>query len=121
MGKKVTLEDGTEVRIRPLDPDRGEKVKLKDGTEVNIRPLERGDADRSRVFFLNLPEEDRAYLRVDVTDKDFVRRRYDAMASGKIVRLIAEVDGEIIADGSLTRDRLLSAGYSLWAIRKIEI
>ncbi len=78
-----------------------EKVKLKDGTEVNIRRLEPGDVDRSFAFFLALPEEDRAYLRVDVTDREIVQQRIDAMESDKKIRLVAVIDDQIVADGSL--------------------
>ncbi len=80
------------------------KAKLKDGSEVLIRELKKDDIDRSLAFFRALPKEDRAYLRVDVTKRDVVRRRIDAMESGEIGRLAAFVGNEIVADGSLERE-----------------
>jgi L-amino acid N-acyltransferase YncA len=81
------------------------KAKLKDGSEVFIRELEKDDLDKSLAFFRALPKEDRAYLRVDVTKRDVVERRIKAMESEEISRLVAVVDEEIVADGSLERER----------------
>lgn len=81
------------------------KAKLKDGSEVLIRELKKDDLDKSLAFFRALPKEDRAYLRVDVTKRDVVERRIKAMESEEISRLVAVVDEEIVADGSLERER----------------
>ena len=81
------------------------KAKLKDGNEVLIRELKKDDLDKSLAFFRALPKEDRAYLRVDVTKRDVVERRINAMESEEVSRLVAVVDGEIVADGSLERER----------------
>jgi len=76
-------------------------VKLKDQTEVLIRELTREDLDRSHAFFANLPEEDRAYLRREVTQREVVERRISESDSGSVMRLVAVTDGQIVADGSL--------------------
>lgn len=76
-------------------------VKLKDQTEVLIRELTREDLDRSHAFFANLPEEDRAYLRREVTQREVVERRISESDSGSVMRLVAVADGQIVADGSL--------------------
>ncbi len=80
------------------------KAKLKDGSEVLIRELKKDDLDKSLAFFRALPKEDRAYLRVDVTKHDVVERRINALESEEVSRLVAIVDGEIVADGSLERE-----------------
>ena len=77
------------------------KVRLKNGTNVLIRPLKMEDLDKSLAFFRALPEEDRAYLRVDVTKREVVKKRIANIKALKIVRLVAFVDQEIVADGSL--------------------
>jgi L-amino acid N-acyltransferase YncA len=77
------------------------KVKLKDGTEVLIRELSVDDVGLSASFFAELPEEDRAYLRTDVTDRAVVESRIRAMDDNSIIRLVAVADGKIVADGSL--------------------
>lgn len=77
------------------------QVKLKDGTEVLIRQMTADDLEGSVAFFAALPEEDRAYLRRDVTNRDVVVQRTKEIESGAIQRIVAEVDGELVADGAL--------------------
>ena len=74
---------------------------LKDGREVVIRSLDMEDLDRLMKFYKELPDEERRYLRVDVTKKDVVKQRIKQTESGNFIRLIA-LDGEmIVADGNL--------------------
>ncbi len=76
-------------------------ARLRDGGEVVIRQMTPEDSDRSYKFFAGLPEDDRRYLRVDVTRREVVERRAREMDAGRVVRLVA-VDGEaIVADGTL--------------------
>ena len=74
---------------------------LKDGTEVTIRDLTLEDLEALMKFYLALPEEDRKYLRVDVTQKNVVKKRIKQIESGNIVRIIALIGEEIVADGAL--------------------
>lgn len=77
-------------------------ARLKDGTEILVRPLRIGDIDRSFAFFQALPEEDRAYLRIDVTKRGVVERRISsALRSDNLTRIVALVGDEIVADGGL--------------------
>ncbi len=79
-----------------------EKVThLKDGTEVLIRPMSADDVEKSLAFFRAMPEEDRKYLRVDVTRRELVERRVRRAVSGAVKRLVALLDDEIVADGTL--------------------
>ena len=77
------------------------KAKLNDGTGIVIRPMTEDDVDKSWGFFQKLPEEDRAYLRVDVTKRDVVEKRITEMQSGVVRRLVALAGDEIVADGAL--------------------
>jgi L-amino acid N-acyltransferase YncA len=77
------------------------QVELKDGTKALMRPMTADDLERSVAFFAALPAEDRAYLRRDVTKRDVVRQRIEEIESGATQRLVAEIDGEIVADGAL--------------------
>ncbi len=81
---------------------------LKDGGEVIIRSSAAGDVDKSFAFFQNLSSEEKAYLRVDVTDRDIVARRLGNHGPIDIKRLVALVDDEIVADGAI---ELRSAGW----------
>jgi len=76
-------------------------VELRDKSEVLIREMRADDIDRSLAFFRALPKEDITYLRRDVTNREIVERRIQAMESGKVMRLVAIADERIIADGAL--------------------
>jgi len=82
-------------------------VTLKNSTDVQIRDLTADDVDRSLTFFRNLPPDERIYLRNDVTRREVVEERIRIMSSGRIQRLVAVHDDQIVADGSLE-----SEGYS---------
>ena len=74
---------------------------LKDGTRVIVRNLRRDDLDALMKFYRSLPDVDRIYLKVDVTDRKVVRQRMQLINEGRIYRIIAVLDGKIIADGAL--------------------
>jgi RimJ/RimL family protein N-acetyltransferase len=76
-------------------------VTLRDGATVTVRRMQPGDVQRSFEFFCALPEEDRKYLRVDVTRRDLVERRTLETDERRAVRVVAEHDSEIVADGTL--------------------
>lgn len=80
---------------------RRKVVTLKSGSPVVIRSMRRDDLDRSLQFFQALTDEDRAYLRRDVSDRDVVAARIRAMRSGKVKRLVAVADDRIVADAAL--------------------
>jgi L-amino acid N-acyltransferase YncA len=84
------------------------QARLKDGTGIVIRPMTEDDIDKSWAFFRKLPEEDRAYLRVDVTKRDVVEKRIRDMRNGDVKRLVALARDEIVADGAL---ELAGAGW----------
>ncbi len=79
----------------------GTTVKLKDGTKAVIRPLRESDLEKSVAFFQKLPPEERLYLRVDVTDREVVEQRLKNNGLRDFKRIVAEVDGEIVADAGL--------------------
>ncbi len=77
------------------------KEILKDDTKVEIRNLTRDDLDKLMKFYSSLPELDRKYLRVDVTDRHVVGQRIKMTRTDNLTRIIALKDSEIIGDGSL--------------------
>ena len=77
------------------------RVYLKDGKEVIIRSMKNNDLEKSFVFFQALPQKDRQYLRVDVTDKTLVEKRIRDMNIKRIFRIVALANENIIADGAL--------------------
>ena len=76
-------------------------VKLKDQTEVVIRTMTPDDFEKSLAFFRALPEEDRQFLRRDVTKPEIIRERIREIEQGIAKRLLALVGDEIVADGAL--------------------
>jgi RimJ/RimL family protein N-acetyltransferase len=76
-------------------------LTLKDGRQVTVRSMHPTDVECSYEFFCALPEEDRKYLRVDVTRRRMVERRTTELDRSRIERLVVVHDDEIVADGAL--------------------
>ena len=76
-------------------------LTLRDGQEVTVRSMHPTDVECSYEFFCALPEEDRRYLRVDVTRRRMVERRTTELDRSRIERLVVVCDDEIVADGAL--------------------
>jgi len=74
---------------------------LKDGTKVLIRSQTRDDLDLLMDFYTALPNDDRRYLRVDVTDRDVIRQRLQLMESGFLFRICAVLGDRVVATGAL--------------------
>jgi L-amino acid N-acyltransferase YncA len=77
------------------------KGVLSDGREVVIREMKHEDLEPSLEFFRSLPDEDRKYLRVDVTQRDVVKTRIQETGQGRVRRLVALDGDRIVGDGSL--------------------
>jgi len=74
---------------------------LKDGTQVTIRELRLEDIDKLMKFYRSLPLVDRKYLKVDVTKRRIVLQRLRRIETGNVARIVADHEGQIIADGAL--------------------
>jgi RimJ/RimL family protein N-acetyltransferase len=74
---------------------------LKDGTHVLIRDQTQDDLDLLMDFYMDLPEEDRRYLRVDVTDRDVVRQRLELSEGDFLFRRCGFENAKIVATGAL--------------------
>ena len=68
---------------------------------MTVRHMRADDVERSYEFFCALPEEDRKYLRVDVTRRRMVERRTTELDRNRIERLVVVHDDEVVADGAL--------------------
>ncbi|MBD3235900.1 MAG: GNAT family N-acetyltransferase [Candidatus Eisenbacteria bacterium] len=75
--------------------------RCRDGRVVTVRPLERSDLEPLLEFFASLPEEDRLHLRVDVTQREIVRRRLSPLPHWNVLRLIALNGERIVAEASV--------------------
>jgi RimJ/RimL family protein N-acetyltransferase len=93
-------------------------LTLDDGTSVTIRPLERTDEEALLNFFASVPEEERYWLREDVSDRAVIHRWMMDLNYNRVLPLVAERDGSIIADGTLHR-RGYGARHHLGEIRLV--
>ena len=78
-------------------------LTLKDGTKVVVSPLEATSAAALLEFYRSLPEEDRLYLRDDVTKPEWLERFVAGVQHGEVVSLIAEQKGSVVGEASLYR------------------
>ncbi len=76
-------------------------VTLADGRKVTIRNMHPDDVEPSFTFFCELPDEDRKYLRLDVTRREVVERRTTELDRSRVERIVVVHEDEIVADGSL--------------------
>ena len=78
---------------------------LYDGSQVTIRPLQPEDKTHLLRFFLRVPEEDRFYLNNAVTAPEVIREFTDRIDLNQTIPLVA-VDGDrVLADATLHRSR----------------
>jgi L-amino acid N-acyltransferase YncA len=78
-------------------------IVLKDGTRVVLKGLTHNDRDALHQFFSRIPEEDRKFLKHDVSRKEVVEAWLKDINYSRVFPLLAEVDGKIVADGTLHR------------------
>jgi len=81
------------------------QIDLRDGSTVTVRPMERTDSPAMLAFFKALPDEDRLFLRNDVTRPDVVDRFVNDLDHELVLGLVVEADGHIIASATLQRER----------------
>jgi RimJ/RimL family protein N-acetyltransferase len=81
------------------------EVMLRDGTRVSLKPMTTDDAAALLQFFLRIPAEDRYYLKEDVTSPQVIQRWAAELDYRRALPLLAWVDGRVVADGTLHRNR----------------
>lgn len=79
-------------------PKRG---TLKDGTEVELRPLRADDGARLLRFFRSLPEDDRLFLKEDVTRQEVVDGYLANMDFTRVLPILAVGGDDVLGDGTL--------------------
>lgn len=78
---------------------------LKGCQEVVIRPLEMDDEKNLIAFFKEIPEEDRWYMRYNVSDVEVVKKWFEFIDSNTVDSIVALCGDRIVGHGSLhTRD-----------------
>ena len=80
-----------------------QNLTLKDGTQVVVKPLEAQDTPALLEFYRTLPEEDRLYLRDDVTKPEWLERFVAHVQHNEVVSLIALHGNKVAGEASLYR------------------
>jgi len=80
-------------------------LELRDGTRVCLRPMAAGDADALLAFFHRIPEQDRFFLKDDVTSPLVIQAWATHLDYDRALPLLAWQGDRIVADGVLIRHR----------------
>lgn len=78
-------------------------VTLRDGTALAVRPAKRGDQPALLAFYREMPQEDRLFLKDDVTTESWADRFIRRIERNEALSLVAETDGQIVAEATLYR------------------
>jgi len=76
-------------------------IQLKDQTKILIRPLTKQDGPALLKFFKEVPEDDRLFLKDDVSKKEVVDGWISALDFKKVFPMVAEKDSAILGDATL--------------------
>jgi GNAT superfamily N-acetyltransferase len=79
------------------------RVTLSDGSPVTLRALVPEDADRLVALFADIAYSDLRELRDNVLDPRVVRRWCRYINYDRVLPIVAEVDGRLVADATLHR------------------
>lgn len=78
---------------------------LRDGTAVTLRPMTRDDGPALAQFFLRIPEEDRFFMKDDVTDPRIIETWAQHLDYDRTLPLLAFMGDRLIGDAALVRHR----------------
>jgi len=76
--------------------------RARDGRAIVVKTATPDDINPLLTFFTSLPEENRMHLRVDVTQRDVMRRRMTPPPRWSVVRLIGQFGDQVVAEASLS-------------------
>ncbi len=86
-------------------------LMLRDGSTVELRLLQDDDKVRLRQFFERVPEEDRYYLKENVTAPSVILDWTSNIDLDRVYPVVAVVGDEIVADATLHRSRSAARGH----------
>lgn len=81
-------------------------VTLRDGSTVELRPMAAGDGQKVLDFFLQVPEEERYFLKDDVTSPKVIEGWASRLDYDRALPLLAWRDGKVVGDAVLVRSRV---------------
>ncbi len=81
------------------------ECELRDGSCVTLRPMAEGDGEALLAFFRRIPEEERFFLKDDVTSPRVIESWTEHLDYDRALPLLALTDGRVVADAVLIRHR----------------
>lgn len=78
-------------------------LKLKDDSKVTLRLMVKEDLDALQGFYCTIPESDRQFLRIDVTDSKNIERRFGNLKYDNVYPILALDEDKIIGIATLFR------------------
>jgi RimJ/RimL family protein N-acetyltransferase len=82
------------------------EVSLKDGKRLTVRPMAKMDLEELHAFFCALPEEDRLYLKDDVTNREIIERWTSQIDHEQVLAILALQNGQVVGDATLHFEHL---------------
>jgi L-amino acid N-acyltransferase YncA len=82
------------------------RAQLRDGSSVELKPMTQQDGDALLKFFLQVPEDDRYFLKDDVTSPRTIEGWVTHLDYDRALPLLAWKDGQVVANAVLVRSRL---------------
>jgi L-amino acid N-acyltransferase YncA len=77
------------------------KITLPDGLSLTLRPMSRDDQYALYSFFISLADDDRRFLRNDVTDRKLIEKWARNLNYDRVLPILAEYEGQIVANTTL--------------------
>ena len=77
------------------------EIDLKEGLKCLVRPLQAGDEMAFHEFFLEVPDQERMFIKHRVTEPDVIQDWCQNIDHGRNLPLLALSGGKIIADATL--------------------
>lgn len=82
------------------------RVQLRNGASVDFKPMEQGDGAKILEFFLRVPEEDRYFLKDDVTSPRVVEGWCAHLDYDRALPLLAWDGDTVVGNAVLIRSRM---------------
>lgn len=78
-------------------------IKLRGGSSLTVRAAGPGDEDALLAFYKGFPQDERLFLKDDVTSRGWAERFIERIQRGEAASLIAESGGKVVAEATLYR------------------
>jgi ribosomal protein S18 acetylase RimI-like enzyme len=83
-----------------------QRVRLRSGSTIELRPMVPEDREKLLEFFLTVPEEDRYFLKDDVTSPRVIEGWAAHLDYDRALPLLAWADDSIVGNAVLVRSRV---------------